>query len=261
MTPGESGDARTTEAIRRRTAELFATMRDGDAAARAELIELHLPLAEHCARRFRDRGESWDDLVQVATIGLIKSVDRFETGRGVEFSTYATPTIIGELKRHFRDRGWALRVPRRLQELRAAIGATAAELTQSLGRSPTPAELADRIGCTVDDVVEGLESGNAYATVSLDTAGQDDDGTPTILDTMGEEDANFAHAELRASLAPLLSELEPRERRILLLRFVKNMSQSQIAAEVGISQMHVSRLLGRTLERLREAMRDSSGGG
>src|SRR3954454_15666793 len=163
---------RAFELTKLRSAELFA-VRKGDApppagrtTARDELVHLHLPLVEHCARRFRNRGEPFEDLVQVGTIGLIKSIDRFDLDRGVEFSTYATPTIIGEIKRYFRDKGWAIRVPRRLQELRMQIGAVTAELTQALGRSPTPRELAESIGCTVEEIVEGIESSNAYSTLS-----------------------------------------------------------------------------------------------
>src|SRR6188472_4658886 len=141
---------------------------------RHQLVELHLPLVHHLARRYRDRGEPLDDLIQVGTIGLIKAVDRFETERGVEFSTYATPTIIGEIKRYFRDKGWAIRVPRRLQELRIQIGTTTAELTQALGRSPTPRELAETLGCSVEEIVEGIESSNAYSTLRLDAT---DDGS------------------------------------------------------------------------------------
>ena len=150
------------------------------------LVHLHLPLVEHCARRFRNRGEPFEDLVQVGTIGLIKSIDRFDTDRGVEFSTYATPTIIGEIKRYFRDKGWAIRVPRRLQELRMQIGAATAELTQSLGRSPTPRELAESIGCSVEEIIEGIESSNAYSTLSLDATDDADDGAPSMLDAIGD---------------------------------------------------------------------------
>ena len=139
-------------------------------------MHLHLPLVEHCARRFRNRGEPFEDLVQVGTIGLIKSIDRFDPDRGVEFSTYATPTIIGEIKRYFRDKGWAIRVPRRLQELRMQIGSASAELTQTLGRSPTPRELAEAIGCSVEEIIEGIESSNAYSTLSLDASDDSDDG-------------------------------------------------------------------------------------
>ncbi len=247
--------------VRAQTAEHFSDLHAADAdhaqsaSARDALVHLHLPLVEHCARRFGNRGEPHEDLVQVGTIGLIKSIDRFDPDRGVEFSTYATPTIIGEIKRHFRDKGWAIRVPRRLQELRAQITGTSAELTQRLGRSPTPRELAEALGCSVEQIVEGLESGNAYATISLDatTDGGDSNHT-TMLDALGIDDAGLEHVDIRESIKPLLSKLNPREKHILLLRFFKNMTQSQIAEEVGISQMHVSRLLTRTLDSLRESL-------
>jgi RNA polymerase sigma-B factor len=250
-----------TEQTRQQSAELFARLHGEDAtqddqdAAREGLVHLHLPLVEHCARRFRNRGEPLEDLVQVGTIGLIKAVDRFDTERGVEFSTYATPTILGEIKRYFRDKGWAIRVPRRLQELRMQITATSGELTQTLGRSPTPRELAEVIGCSVEEVLEAMESGNAYSTLSLD-AGDGDDGAVSILDSLGVDDVNLEHVEVRESLKPLLDRLDPREKKILLLRFFKNMTQSQIAEEIGVSQMHVSRLLSRTLEQLRASLAD-----
>jgi RNA polymerase sigma-B factor len=259
-----SGGPAGHDDVRRRTAELFALLADGpdapaarDAerdAARAELVALHQPLVDHCARRFRNRGEPFEDLVQVGAIGLLKAIDRFDADRGVEFSTYATPTILGEIKRHFRDRGWAIRVPRRLQELRLRITAASAELTQSLGRSPTAPELAERMGCSVEEIVEGLESGNAYATLSLDAGDEAEDGAGSMLDAIGSDDANLAHVDLRESIRPLLEQLGHREKRILLLRFFGNMTQSQIAAEIGVSQMHVSRLLTRTLAQLREGL-------
>jgi RNA polymerase sigma-B factor len=248
------------ELTRRRSGELFGRLRDEDAgqatreAAREGLVHLHLPLVEHCARRFRNRGEPFEDLVQVGTIGLLKSIDRFDLERGVEFSTYATPTIIGEIKRYFRDKGWAIRVPRRLQELRMQIGSATAELTQTLGRSPTPRELADKIGCTVEDVLEGIESSNAYSTLSLDASDNDEDGAATMLDAIGVDDENLEHVEIRESIKPLLDRLDAREKKILLLRFFKNMTQSQIAEEIGVSQMHVSRLLSRTLDQLRASL-------
>ena len=247
------------EASKRRSAELFVELTaDGASratrtAARDELVHLHLPLVEHCARRFRNRGEPFEDLVQVGTIGLLKSIDRFDLERAVEFSTYATPTIIGEIKRYFRDKGWAIRVPRRLQELRMQIGTTSAELTQSLGRSPTPRELAESIGCSVEEIVEGIESSNAYSTLSLD-ATDDDDGSPSMLDAIGIDDEALEHVEIRESIKPLLDRLDPREKKILLLRFFRNMTQSQIAEEIGVSQMHVSRLLSRTLTHLRTSL-------
>jgi RNA polymerase sigma-B factor len=242
---------------RERSAALFAELAATDDAevreqTRGALIELHLPLVEHCARRFGNRGEPLEDLVQVGTIGLIKAVDRFDAERGVEFSTYATPTILGEIKRHFRDKGWAIRVPRRLQELRMSISTATADLSQSLGRSPTPREIAERLGLGIEEVLEGLESAHAYATLSLD-AGEEGEGA-SMLETMGADDFGLEHVEIRESLRPLLESLPPRERKILVLRFFHQKTQSQIAEEIGISQMHVSRLLSQTLSRLRASI-------
>ncbi|WP_331500723.1 RNA polymerase sigma factor SigF [Nocardioides sp.] len=252
------------DGTREQNARLFAQFRDTSTleasrlAARDGLVALHLPLVEHCARRFRNRGEPFEDLVQVGTIGLIKSVDRFDLARGVEFSTYATPTIIGEIKRHFRDKGWAIRVPRRLQELRMQIAATTAELTQLLGRSPTPRELAEAMGCSVEEIVEGIESSNAYSTLSLDaTDDSGEDGGVSMLEIMGLDDEDLEQIEIRESIKPLIEALPSREKRILLLRFFKNKTQSEIAAEIGVSQMHVSRLLSRTLDQLRSSLRES----
>jgi RNA polymerase sigma-B factor len=262
---GSRGSDERLEGARRRNTQLFGVFRDRSAteatrlAAREGLVTLHLPLVEHCARRFRNRGEPFEDLVQVGTIGLIKSIDRFDLDRGVEFSTYATPTIIGEIKRYFRDKGWAIRVPRRLQELRMQIVSATADLTQTLGRSPTPRELAEAIGCTVEEIVEGIESSNAYSTLSLDaTDDNGEDGSVSMLEMMGLDDEELEQVEIRESLKPLLEALPAREKRILLLRFFKNKTQSQIAAEIGVSQMHVSRLLGRTLDQLRESLQDNA---
>jgi RNA polymerase sigma-B factor len=260
---GPGGALVGVEATRARSGELFAVFQDagGSEASRTEardsLVHLHLPLVEHCARRFRNRGEPFEDLVQVGTIGLIKSIDRFDAERGVEFSTYATPTIIGEIKRYFRDKGWAIRVPRRLQELRMQIGTSTQELTQQLGRSPTPRELAEHIGCTMEEIIEGIESSNAYSTLSLDASDDSDDGAATMLDALGVDDENLEHVEIRESIKPLLDRLDQREKKILLLRFFKNMTQSQIAEEIGVSQMHVSRLLNRTLEELRRSLEEA----
>ena len=257
--PGHRGDE-----AREQNRVLFAQFHDVSStesarlAARDGLVTLHLPLVEHCARRFRHRGEPFEDLVQVGTIGLIKSIDRFELERRVEFSTYATPTIIGEIKRHFRDKGWAIRVPRRLQELRMQISATTADLTQALGRSPTPRELADALGCSVEEIVEGIESGNAYSTLSLDaTDDSGDDGGVSMLEMMGLDDEELEQIEIRESIKPLLEALPSREKRILLLRFFRNKTQSEIAAEIGVSQMHVSRLLTRTLAELRTSLQET----
>jgi RNA polymerase sigma-B factor len=221
---------------------------------RSELVELHLPLVEYLARRFRNRGEWLDDLTQVATIGLIKSIDRFDLERGVEFSTYATPTIVGEIKRHFRDKGWAVRVPRRLQELKLALAKAISELAQNLGRAPTVAELAEHLQMSEEEVLEGLESANAYSTVSLDAPDSGDEDAPAVSESLGMVDDALEGVEYRESLKPLLEQLPPREKRILLLRFFGNMTQSQIATELGISQMHVSRLLARTLAQLRDGL-------
>jgi RNA polymerase sigma-B factor len=237
---------------------LFATLRSLTADSpeyqpvRDRLIELHVPLVEYLARRFAGRGEQLDDLIQVGTLGLIKAVDRFDTSRGVEFSTYATPTVVGEIKRHFRDKGWAVRVPRRLQELRAALTTARSDLTQELGQAPTVKQLAARLKVSEEEILDGLESANAYSTVSLDTPTSED--TMTVADTLGFEDAGMSAVEYRESLKPLMDKLPEREKRLLLLRFFKNMTQSQIAAELGISQMHVSRLLARTLATLREQL-------
>jgi RNA polymerase sigma-B factor len=223
-------------------------------AIRDELVQGHLPLVEYLARRFAGRGEPLDDLVQVATIGLIKAVDRFDPERGVEFSTYATPTIAGEIKRHFRDKGWAVRVPRRLQELKLALTRASADLTQQLGRAPTVAELATQLNLSEEEILEGLESAHAYSTVSLDAPDSDDDDGPAVADSLGMVDDALEGVEYRESLKPLLEALPAREKRILVLRFFSGMTQSQIAAELGISQMHVSRLLARTLAQLREGL-------
>ncbi len=218
---------------------------------RAALIERHLPLVTFMARKFADRGEPLDDLIQVGTIGLIKAIDRFEISKGFEFSTFATPTIVGEIKRHFRDKTWAVRVPRRLQELGAAVTKATIELTQKLDRSPTPKEIAKHLGITVDEVAEALESNAAYSTVSLDVTS---DTSTSIGDSFGSLDEALEGVEYRESLKPLLAQLDDREKRILQMRFFDNLSQSQIASELGISQMHVSRILNKVLSHLREGL-------
>jgi RNA polymerase sigma-B factor len=221
-----------------------------DASLRATLIEAHIGLAEHLARRFTHRGEPYDDLVQVSSLGLIKAVDRFDPDRGVEFTTYATKTILGELKRHFRDKGWSIRAPRRVQELYLHLGQAIGQLSQELGRSPTIRELAQETGASEDDVIEALEAGQAYRSASLDSAGPDDEGLGARL---GVEDERFGDAEWRAVLLPHLENLAERDRQILRLRFSDGLTQSEIAARIGISQMHVSRLLSRSLNALRQA--------
>jgi RNA polymerase sigma-B factor len=244
---------------RTRTRELFHRLADvpegpEKESVRNELVQLHLPLVDHLARRFRNRGEPLDDLVQVGTIGLIKSVDRFQLDRGVEFSTYATPTVLGEIKRYFRDKGWAVRVPRRLQELRLSLATATAELTQELGRAPTVAELAERLKVNAEDIIEGLESANAYSTLSLDAPDLGETDGQSMADSLGVDDEALEGVDYRESLKPLLAKLDPRAKNILMLRFFRGMTQSQIAAEVGISQMHVSRILSRTLTQLRAGL-------
>jgi RNA polymerase sigma-B factor len=255
-----SGRNQRLAADRTRARELFVQLTElpeddpTRSRLRDELVELHLPLVEYLARRFRNRGELLDDLVQVATIGLIKSVDRFDLERGVEFSTYATPTIVGEIKRHFRDKGWAIRVPRRLQELKLSLTKATGELSQKNGRAPTVHELAEHLGLSEEEVLEGLESANAYSAVSLDAPDGGDDDSPAVADSLGMVDEALEGVEYRESLKPLLEKLPAREKKILMLRFFGGMTQSQIAGELGISQMHVSRLLARTLAQLREGL-------
>ena len=261
-TAGDMTDHHTHDAnsdLHVRTAALFAAMQstDEDEAARLrdDLVELHLPLAEYLARRFGNRGEPHEDLVQVATIGLIKAIDRFDLDRGVAFSTYATPTIVGEIKRHFRDRGWTIRVPRRLQEIQAVINQAVSDLGQELGRSPTVSEVATRVGMSEEEILEGLESANAYSPLSLDAP--DPNGElGAVIEQLGDYDDALDAVVDRETVKPLLDQLDPRAKRILLLRFFRNMTQSQIAEELGISQMHVSRLLSRTLADLRTTLED-----
>jgi RNA polymerase sigma-B factor len=215
------------------------------------LIERHLPLVTFMARKFADRGEPLDDLIQVGTIGLIKAIDRFEISKGFEFSTFATPTIVGEIKRHFRDKTWAVKVPRRLQELGASVTKATTELTHKLDRSPTPKEIAKHLGISVDAVAEALESNAAYSTISLDITS---DTSTSISESFGSLDEALEGVEYRESLKPLLAELDDREKKILQMRFFENMSQSQIATELDISQMHVSRILTKVLSHLRDGL-------
>lgn len=231
--------------------------RDRDAASREQLVAAHLGLAEYLARRFANRGEPLDDLVQVASLGLIKAVDRFDPERGVEFSTYATHTIVGELKRHFRDKGWAIRAPRRMQELYLRLGKVVGALGQELGRSPTIAELAAEVKVSEEEVLEALEAGQAYRSTSLDAPTANEEGE-TLGTRLGGDDPSLEDAESRATLSPLLAQLPQRERLILHLRFFEGLTQSEIAVRLGISQMHVSRLLARSVAQLRSAAETSA---
>ena len=243
---------------RERKDKLVTYARTGDQDLRAQVVEAHLGLAKYLARRFADRGHDLDDLAQVAAEALCKAVDRFDPDRGIEFSTFATHTISGELKRHLRDRGWAVRAPRRLQELYLNLGWATSSLSQSLGRSPTIAELATETNTTEEQVLEAQEAGQAYRFSSLDTPGGDEEEPEVPPASVGEEDPEFAGAEDRATLAGLLGDLPPREARIVHLRFFEGLTQSAIGARLGISQMHVSRLLSRALDRLRARAGDQS---
>lgn len=232
-----------------------AVAADDRTAARDELLENYLPLAEQLAHRFRNRGEPLDDLVQVARLGLIKSVDGFDPDRGVDFTSYAIPTISGELKRHFRDKGWSLRVPRRLKDLRLDINQATLHLTQHLGRTPTSADIATHLEISEAAVSEAVLSAQAYNATSLSTpVGPESAGDSTLADTLGGLDQGMDGVEDRETLRPLLGRLAPRERRIIGMRYYENMTQSQIATQVGISQMHVSRLLTRSLQQMREGL-------
>jgi RNA polymerase sigma-B factor len=227
---------------------------EGDLQAREKLIEQYMSLVRALARRYAYRGEQLDDLIQIGAIGLIKAIDRFDLDRGVELTTYATPNIIGEIKRHFRDKGWAVRVPRGLQELNVQLSKLMDQLTVQLGRSPTIPELAKAAGVEEEQVLEALESGRAYTALSLSAGGGGDDDELDPLESLGVEEPQFAVSEDRAVLAPGFRALDERERMILQLRFFDGLTQSQIAQQVGISQMHVSRLIRRSLEKIRETI-------
>jgi RNA polymerase sigma-B factor len=227
---------------------------EGDLAAREELIEEHMSLVRSLARRYSYRGEQLDDLIQIGAIGLIKAIDRFDLERGVELTTYATPNIIGEIKRHFRDRGWSVRVPRGLQELNVQLSRLVEQLTVQLSRSPTITELAEAAGVDEEEVLEALESGRAYTSLSLSSgsSGGDEDEDVDPLESIGVEEHQYEVSEDRAVLAPGFRVLDQRERTILRLRFFDGLTQSQIAQQIGISQMHVSRLIRRSLEKIRQ---------
>ncbi|MFF1794486.1 RNA polymerase sigma factor SigF [Kitasatospora sp. NPDC058263] len=252
--PGPGLDTRTlSRSLFQRLAALEADSAE-HTYVRDTLIELNLPLVRYASARFRSRNEPMEDIVQVGTIGLIKAIDRFDPNRGVEFPTFAMPTVVGEIKRFFRDTSWSVRVPRRLQELRLALTKAGDDLAQKLDRSPTVAELAVCLGVSEEDVVEGLAVGNAYTASSLDSSPGEEDGDGPLAERLGYEDLALEGVEYRESLKPLLAKLPPRERRIIMLRFFGNLTQSQIGEEIGISQMHVSRLLTRTLTQLREGL-------
>jgi RNA polymerase sigma-B factor len=228
---------------------------------RDQLVGAHMGLAAYLARRFANRGQSLDDLTQVASLGLLKAVDRFDPGRGVEFSTYATTTIVGELKRHLRDKGWAVRAPRRMQELYLTLNQVVDTLGQELGRSPSIAELAAEVQASEEDVLEALEAGQAYRFASLDAPRTDDGSSEPLRERIGQEDTELVRAEERATLDPLLASLPRRQRQIVQLRFFEGLTQSEIAHRLGVSQMQVSRLLTRSVAQLRSLAKQSSAPG
>lgn len=235
----------------------YATLDPEDprrARLRERLVAGYLPLARRIAARFGNRGEPLDDLIQVATLGLIRAMDRFRPEYGTEFLSFAVPTITGEIRRYFRDQGWGMRVPRRLKDLHVAMSAAISALSQELGRSPKPSEIAARLDISVEEVLEGLEAGQAYRAASLDATLDGDDHSDALGDLLGQPDGDLELVEYREALQPLLAELPGRERSILMMRFYANMTQTQIAERIGVSQMHVSRILANTLERLRRQL-------
>lgn len=245
------------EAIRAKFEEYRRTR---DRRLRNQLIEAHRSLAVHLARRFANRGEPFDDLLQVAQLGMLKAAERFDPSRNLEFSTFATATVEGELKRHFRDRTWSVRVPRRPQELHLRLGTAIGELSQRLRRPPRIDELSEELGVTPEEVLEAMEVGDAYRSASLEARTPDGRELPAFEAVLGRDDSGFELAEHRALLEGLLETLPERERRILYLRFWREKTQTEIAEEIGISQMHVSRLLARTLDELRRCVHEQAVG-
>jgi RNA polymerase sigma-B factor len=237
--------------------QTMATLPTGDPTRtklRDDVICACLPVVRRLAARFYGRGETPEDLTQVATIGLIKSVDRFDTTRETQFLSYATPTIIGEIKRHFRDKGWSVRVSRPMQELYLDISRVLPELAQHLGRSPRITDIAEHLNITETDVIRGLDAGHAYSTRSLSAPVGTDENSATLADLLGGDDPNIESVADRTTLHQLLKDIPERERHILTLRFFANLTQSEIADRIGVSQMHVSRLLTRALKDLRERL-------
>jgi RNA polymerase sigma-B factor len=237
-------------------AELFAALQRGEPNARERLVERFLPLARKLARRYHRGDEPLDDLVQVASLGLLKAIDRFEPGRGLAFSSFAVPTITGEVRRHFRDKTWSVRVPRGLQELTLDVDKAVTRLTTDSGRAPTVAELAEHLGRTDEEILEALQARGAYRTTSLETPFGDDDDAATLGESMGEVDGGYDRAEERATLGRLLGRLSERDREIIRMRFEEDMTQAQIAEVVGVSQMQVSRLIRQAIERMRAEARE-----
>ena len=237
-----------------RTHELFRLYKEkGDEEARDQLIVSHLNLVRFLASKFKNRGEPLDDLVQVGTIGLIKAIDRFDPERGLEFTTYATPTILGEIKRHFRDKGWSIRVPRRLQELSAKVNQATDELTVELQRSPSVEEIAAKLGVGAEEILEAMESSGAYTSVSLEAGGSsEDDEAPALIDRLGSVDEDLDASDDRMVIDDAIRDFSPREQEIVRMRFIDGLTQVEIAKRLGVSQVQVSRLLRRTLRKIQD---------
>ena len=225
-----------------------------DPEARDALVERFLPLARQLARRYQRAEEPLDDLIQVASLGLVKAIDRFDADREVAFSSYAVPTILGEIKRHFRDRTWSVRVPRDLQELSLRVDRLVVTMARELQRSPTVPEIAEKLECSEEQVLEAMEASGAYRATSLSTPRGDEPGD-TLADTVGCEEHGYDVAEDRATLDRLLQTVSPREREVLRLRFEEDLTQAEIGERIGVSQMQVSRLIRQSVQRLRAAAR------
>ena len=237
-----------------RTRELFRRYKEeGDEEAREQLIVSHINLVRYIAAKFKNRGEPLDDLIQVGTIGLIKAIDRFDPSRGLEFTTYATPTIMGEIKRHFRDKGWTIRVPRRLQELSAKVNSATDELTARLQRSPSIEEVAEYLGTTADEVLEAMESSSAYSSVPLEAqGGNEDDDAPSVIDRYASVDGDLEASDDRIVLEEVIGEFPEADQQAIRMRFIDGMTQVEIAKRLGISQVQVSRMLRRALRRIQD---------
>lgn len=237
-----------------KTHELFRRYKEeGDVEAREKLVMSHMNLVRFLANKFKNRGEPLDDLIQVGYLGLLKAIDRFDPSRGLEFTTYATPTIMGEIKRHFRDKGWSVRVPRRLQELSAKVNQATDVLTTDLQRSPKIEEIAEYLDASVDEVLEAMESSSAYSSVPLEgTGNNDNDDAPSVLDRYATEDSALNFTDDRLIIQEALKGFSPREREVIDLRFLQGMTQIEIAEQLGISQVQVSRLLRRTLKKIQD---------
>ena len=254
MTEEKSGESRWDRERARQLLAAYAENREPQ--VKDELVAQHLNLVRYLAGKFSNRGENLEDLVQVGCLGLIKAIERFDPERGTEFTTYATPTIVGEIKRHFRDKGWAIKVPRRLQEFNASVAKTTEELTSTLGRVPTADEIAKKLEVNPEDVLEAQELGQSYNLLSIDSELDADDSrkTSSLLDYLGRDDFQLEQVEDRLALHRAFSSLPDRERLLMYLRFFENRSQSEVAKVLNISQMHVSRLQARSLETMRQAL-------